>query len=208
MNLFSDRRFANRAKKIKNKPIVNEVLSDAVMIKRMHKQIAGLEKQLTSEREKCRKIETSLFLRKDQIIGGRGKSALNRRRTWAPTVAQGENGDERPQTPSAEPLRCSVFGHQIEYTEEQFNSILHSSFSSICPLPSMHNMITPMGRALASRVGRSLMKTPKSFLKRPSLNTTMAAASPVNTYDKDKRIESLEIELEELQQFQKLESDE
>lgn len=179
------------------------------MLKRMHKQIAGLEKQLNDERAKCKKIETNLFQRKDQIIGGRGKLALNRRRTWAPTVTQNENGDARPQTPSAEqvPLSSSVFGHQIEYTEEQFNSILDSTFSSVCPIPSMNN--TPFGRNLASRVGKSLLKTPKSFLRRPSLLvSSTAAASPVNTYDKDKRIESLEIELEELQQFQKLESDE
>lgn len=180
------------------------------MIKRMHKQIAGLEKQLTSEREKCRKIETSLFQRKDQIIGGRGKPSLNRRRTWAPTVTQGENGDARPQTPLAEnlPSGSSVFGHQIEYTEEQFNSILDSSFSSICPAPAVYNVLTPIGRTAAPRTGISLLKTPKSFLRRPSLVNAAAAASPVNTYDKDKRIEALEIELEELQQFQNLESEE
>lgn len=190
--------------------MVNEVLNEAVMIKQMHKQIARLEKQLTVEREKCKKIEINLFQRKDQIIGGRGKQSLNRRRTWAPTLTQGEHGDARPVTPAAVnlPLGSSVFGHQIEYTEEEFNSVFDSSFSSICPLPSMHNATTPIARSIASRVGKSLLKTPKSFLRRPSLASATAAASPVNTYDKDKRIESLECELEELQQFQKLESDE
>lgn len=202
--------FANRAKKIKNKPIVNEVLSDAIMIKRMHKQIAGLEKELANERVKCRRIETNLFQRKDQIIGGKGKLSQNRRRTWAPTVKQCENGDAQPLTPIAEklPFCSSVFGHQIEYTEEQFNSILDSSFSNICPMPPMENPITPSARNFATRAYKSLLKTPKSFLRRPSVGDITMAASPVNAFDKDKRIESLEIELEELQQFQKLESEE
>lgn len=189
--------------------MVNEVLSDAVMLKRMHKQIAGLEKQLTDEREKCKKIETNLSKHRVQIIGGRRKPSDNRRRTWAPTVGQDEKADERPRLSNADfvPLGSSVFGHQIEYTEEQFNSILDSSFSSICPAPSMYSANTPIGRTLASRA-KSMLKTPKSFLKRPSLISATAAASPVNTYDKDKRLETLEIEYEELQQFQKLESDE
>lgn len=208
MNIYLRHRFANRAKTIKNKPIVNEVLSDAVMLKRMHKQIAGLEKQLTDEREKCKKIETNLSKHRVQIIGGRRRPSGNRRRTWAPTVGQAEKIDERPAASTADyvPLGSSVFGHQIEYTEEQFHSILDSSFSSVCP-PSMYNTNTPIGRTLASRA-KSMLKTPKSFLKRPSLIGATAAASPVNTYDKDKRLETLEIEYEELQQFQKLESEE
>lgn len=38
--------FASRAKKIKNKPIVNEVLSDEAMLRRYQKEIDQLKKQL------------------------------------------------------------------------------------------------------------------------------------------------------------------
>lgn len=179
------------------------------MIKRMHKQIAGLEKQLSNEREKCKKIETNLYQRKCQIIGGRGIPLLNRRRTWAPMVTNAENGVELPHSPPIQLLEGSVFGHQIEYTEEQFHSILDLSFSSIYPLPSTYNTTTPdVRRHLTTPVSKSLLKTPKSFLRRPSLSTATAEASPVITYDKVERIKSLETELEELQQFQKLESEE
>lgn len=193
-----------RAKKIQNKPIVNEVLSEAVMIKRMHKQISGLEKKLNDEREKCKAIEANLFKRRDQIIGGSSQPILRRRRTWATTLnttTETENGASCAPAPT-EALQ-SVFGHQVEYTEEQFNTILDASFSSVCSMPST-NTPTPMGRKLAAHVGKSLLKTPRSF-RRPPLPQPSFEASPVCTIDKNKRIETLEGELEELQQFQMLE---
>lgn len=173
----------------------------------MHKQITGLEKQLNGEREKCRKIEASLFQRRDQIIGGKAKFSLNRRRTWAPTVANDENGENRPPTPNKDAAPVSGFGRQIEYTEEQFNSILDSSFSAICPAQPV-SLMTPLGRSIPSRAVKSLLKTPKAIFRRTSVPNLLEAGSPVNTYDRDLYIRSLEAELQEFREFQKLESDE
>ena len=52
-------RFASRAKSIKNKPIVNEVLSDAALLKRYTKEIHVLKKQLDKERntDKAQEVE-------------------------------------------------------------------------------------------------------------------------------------------------------
>lgn len=48
---FFSIRFATRAKKIENKPIVNEVVSDAVEVKRMRKQIVSLEAKLSEQKK-------------------------------------------------------------------------------------------------------------------------------------------------------------
>ncbi|CAL4064303.1 unnamed protein product, partial [Meganyctiphanes norvegica] len=52
-------RFASGAKSIKNKPIVNEVLSDAALLKRYTKEINVLKNQLDKERntDKAQEVE-------------------------------------------------------------------------------------------------------------------------------------------------------
>lgn len=44
--LFVIYRFASRAKSVKNKPQINEVMSDAALLKRYAKQIAKLNTEL------------------------------------------------------------------------------------------------------------------------------------------------------------------
>lgn len=44
--LFVTYRFASRAKSVKNKPQINEVMSDAALLKRYAKQIAKLNTEL------------------------------------------------------------------------------------------------------------------------------------------------------------------
>lgn len=50
-------RFASRAKNIKNKPIVNEVLSEAALLKRYSKEINQLKTALDRERQSNRADE-------------------------------------------------------------------------------------------------------------------------------------------------------
>lgn len=74
-----------RAKKIENKPIVNEVVSDAIEVKRMKKQITLLEaklKQNQNEIIKYQEMQTKLdFLRQITIQSSDGKKS-SRRQTW------------------------------------------------------------------------------------------------------------------------------
>lgn len=58
LNYFSFR-FASNAKKIKNEPKVNEVMSDTVLMRRMQKEIQSLKNELNSE--KSRNSEVSLL---------------------------------------------------------------------------------------------------------------------------------------------------
>lgn len=80
-----------RAKKIENKPKVNEVVSDAVEVKRMKKQILALENELKehkSEIEKYQGIQTLLdrlngtAIRSSGGGAGAGTKTSHRRQTW------------------------------------------------------------------------------------------------------------------------------
>lgn len=77
-----------RAKKIENKPIVNEVISDAVEVKRLKKQIITLEndlKQHKEEIEKYEKMKSDLDLLKaitHRSSGAKSSQNSHRRQTW------------------------------------------------------------------------------------------------------------------------------
>ena len=57
-------RFAGRAKNIKNKPIVNEVLSEAALLKRYAKEIKNLKSALEKEKntDKAQEMEQVAYI--------------------------------------------------------------------------------------------------------------------------------------------------
>lgn len=74
-----------RAKKIQNKPIVNEVVSDAVEVKRMKKKISDLEanlKQHKDEIEKYQRMQAELNFLNTRTIRSCGFKNSQRRQTW------------------------------------------------------------------------------------------------------------------------------
>lgn len=84
--------FAMRAKTIKNKPKVNEVLSETAMMKRLEREIKRLQEELKSEQNKNSKIKTleiqnAITMRANQIINSQTyiKFDKSRRRTWCPS---------------------------------------------------------------------------------------------------------------------------
>ncbi|XP_055918656.1 kinesin-related protein 4 [Eupeodes corollae] len=87
--------FANRAKVVKNKPQVNEVVSDSAMMKRLVKKIDALTTELEVEKTKNSQIKVSQLqkLLNDEIhkiinsstSGSLKASSKNRRRTWCPS---------------------------------------------------------------------------------------------------------------------------
>lgn len=90
MDFFSiEIRFATRAKKIENKPMVNEVVSDAVEVKRMKKQISVLEselKQHKDEIEKYQRMQSELDFLNTVAIRSSGVKNSHRRQTWGGDV--------------------------------------------------------------------------------------------------------------------------
>ncbi|XP_055858961.1 kinesin-related protein 4 isoform X2 [Episyrphus balteatus] len=87
--------FANRAKVVKNKPQVNEVVSDSAMMKRLVKKIDALTTELEVEKTKNSQIKVTQLqkLLNDEIhkiINSNSLCSLkasnrNRRRTWCPS---------------------------------------------------------------------------------------------------------------------------
>ncbi|XP_055535563.1 uncharacterized protein LOC129724590 [Wyeomyia smithii] len=84
--------FAMRAKTIKNKPIVNEVISETAMMKRLQREIKRLQDELKSEQSKNSKIKTlelqnAITMRTNQIINSQTHIQFDkaRRRTWCPS---------------------------------------------------------------------------------------------------------------------------
>lgn len=62
--LISMNRFASRARNIKNKPELNEVMSDGVLLKRYARQIDILHTELEVHYYKCLKIFFALLYKK------------------------------------------------------------------------------------------------------------------------------------------------
>lgn len=89
--------FALRAKSVKNKPHVNEIVSDATMMKRLEKEIKDLKKALEEEQRKnesqikVRQLEKRIKGEVLKIISCNSLHMLRnrekRRRTWCPSSA-------------------------------------------------------------------------------------------------------------------------
>lgn len=220
-------RFATRAKQVKNKPVVNEVVSEAVALKRMKKQIGALEDQLADKERKLTALKGGLF--HYGRLPEKKPDQANRRRTWAFSsldVPPSERIDlERPPKLNesdeergdelGSPLPKSIFGHNIEYTDEEFQEFLDVSLdapmaATRLPLPSSDFI-----RSKLVRTKPSMLKTPKSMRhKLVGLDKSVQEArSTCNTpldspigIDKSKQAQALVEELEELRHFQQTEN--
>lgn len=87
--------FGVSAKRIKNKPVVNEETSDAVLMKRMNKEIRRLqaqlqEMQLKKNDDELLPFEAQINERKSQFLHSTINVTVdkNRRQTWAPSVSR------------------------------------------------------------------------------------------------------------------------
>lgn len=101
---YSTLSFGTRAKKIKNKPIVNEVVSDAVMLKRLERENIKLKKALesieTDAAEKLKLVAKIASNREKVLTSTKSNRKTKtddecRRRTWCPsTVEQKDETDD------------------------------------------------------------------------------------------------------------------
>lgn len=195
-----------RAKKIKNKPIVNEILSDAAISKRLKKQILYLEEQLAMERMRIKQTEQIIVQKKQEVISCHKK--INRRRTWCPDYAA--------------PFNLSVCK---EETPEDLNNLTEQSkLQSTCKMLNKfgsNNFINTFNdeefkNGMECTLGQDRLDAIESIdlLIPPSLNSSIRSRksdgphdiSLVNGIDKDMRIKELERELSSLQNFQKFET--
>lgn len=181
--------FGMRAKKIENKPIVNEVVSDAVDVKRMRKQIALLEAEMLTYKkqiEHVEKMNKELLALKQQTIWTPAATQMplsQRRKTWGGvTPSQATNGiaDLKPSLirppalsmtngSAGKPLDTKVSNDRgcgafepvgEEFDEEEWQS------GSLFKMPSIDENVetTPTLKNINKNSARkSLLKTPKSL---------------------------------------------
>lgn len=212
---------------MENKPIVNEVVSDAVAVKRMKKTIVELEKKLGIKDEqidelKQKSIKAELQALKQMTI--QGNSRFNRRRTWAhyntttpePLVPLGPLGLKPPPLANNVKLLRNDRGcGDIERGDDDFQNIMdYSVFANPVDIDfdaSQNDATAEEFKKPLPKRRESLLKTPKSFLRvyRTDNNdspVSSSVASPI-LFDKTKRIRSLEAELEEIRHFKQTETD-
>nr|NP_001260380.1 CENP-meta, isoform D [Drosophila melanogaster]AGB92915.1 CENP-meta, isoform D [Drosophila melanogaster] len=120
--------FATRAKKIRIKPQVNEMVSDATMMKRLEREIKVLKDKLAEEerknenQQKVEHLERQIKHDMHKIICGHSlsdKGQQKRRRTWCPTASgshlelaeTGTTEDRIDQFPKVSHLPKPVFFH-------------------------------------------------------------------------------------------------
>lgn len=74
------------AKKVQNKPHVNEVCTDSVFMKRLMREIKRLQDELAHARSsETQQLLKAVLERQAQILGAKpDKIQLGRRRTWCP----------------------------------------------------------------------------------------------------------------------------
>lgn len=159
-------RFATRAKQVKNKPVVNKVISESVALKRMTNRISVLEEQL-SEKEKTLKV-----LKGGLLNYQRAESfplLKNRRHTWAFPLKPFEDVTTT-QSPQREhinnfgtPTPKSIFGQVVEYTDEEFEQFVNSSLLS----DNNRSDIQLCSTSPSSHLARPQIMTTPSLLKMP-----------------------------------------
>lgn len=111
---------ANDAKKIKNKAVVNEVMSQEALIKRLTKRLEELEQ----EKEKARNEIDST--KKQQAYNILKETFFNFCPTPSTSVA-----NKAKSTAKLSTCKFSYFGHQVVCNDEKFISILDTSFINV-----------------------------------------------------------------------------
>lgn len=216
-----------RAKKIQNKPIVNEVVSDAVEVKRMKKKILALETELEKHKNAAEMyhkkqigLQTELDVLNTRTIRSSGVKSAHRRQTWG-------GGDELSLIPvhvhsttfktgKTSEAKCNGDIQDIKSIDEN-GSDATSTFKIPSKVPMIKRSLLAVPTSFKSPVHRTngmlIHFTIMAFNINSSsfscifflilFTVTMATsnASPI-ALDKDKRIKALEAEIAELQDFQ------
>uniref|UniRef100_A0A182NJ19 Kinesin motor domain-containing protein n=1 Tax=Anopheles dirus TaxID=7168 RepID=A0A182NJ19_9DIPT len=121
--------FAMRAKNIRNKPKVNEILTDAAMMKRLEREIKRLQSELRSEQNKNSKIKTmelqnAITLRTNQFINSNQAQLAvmdnSRRRTWCPSSTEIPRLAQLPTPNVMGPPAPYTVGHHHHQQQQQY----------------------------------------------------------------------------------------
>lgn len=188
--------------------MVNEVVTDTMLMKRYQKQTQKLEEQLIEERKRYDEKVKLLQMRKHIIIQPK-KPANNRRRTWAPGHEESVDLIDFnhlapvPELSAAdhENARLANFVHEVDI--DSFRGDLGADFNFGEEFVDMD--AGPSFGVSERRTTFGFLNTPKALKKNGGPMMESPKAAP-NRLDKDAYIQYLEEELEELQQFKRVET--
>ncbi|XP_062541195.1 LOW QUALITY PROTEIN: uncharacterized protein LOC134209220 [Armigeres subalbatus] len=219
--------FAMRAKTIKNKPKVNEVLSDSVMMKRLEREIKRLQEQLKSEQNKNSNIKTlqlqnEITMRANQIINSQNyiKFDKSRRRTWCPSATSSISKPIVYVEPSQAdshlmPPPPPLLARPSSYSGNQTNSSIESSaersppYDRSWPTAIAIQVVGPKASWPTSTSDRRRAwrgnSHPGTLKAKRRSRRSSTGETPTNFIDYEKRCRELEEELQELQEFTNLE---
>ncbi|KAH8413266.1 hypothetical protein KR009_009345 [Drosophila setifemur] len=165
--------FAMRAKKIRIKPQLNEMVSDATMMKRLEREIKALKDRLAEEERKnesqLKVQELERCIKRDmlKIISSASlsdKRLQKRRRTWCPTNSSEDRDPDSPQELVVEESRLPRPSRLSQLPKPTFFSSSHIPGRSI-QAPKTINTFQTLKEEFASSesmgFGHGLAKVPE-----------------------------------------------
>ncbi|CAO1329328.1 unnamed protein product [Diamesa hyperborea] len=215
--------FAQRAKKIKNKPKVNEVVSEQVMMKRLEKEISRLRLQLSTQETKISAFQTNdiekkiadrvnQFLHSHNVNNSAPVSRTDdysRRRTWCPTSTIPVKASLIPKITMAPPpqppslsLRRTTSSKLLAITNEWLDDEEFSPGEDF----NLDRTLSPLGSKDDLNLN-NLIRTPRSFRPRRSSLETPNPKLLGTSENLKARCDFLQLELDELNDFTKLETE-
>ncbi|KAH8298002.1 hypothetical protein KR018_004239 [Drosophila ironensis] len=201
--------FAMRAKKIKTKPQLNEMVSDATMMKRLEREIQSLKDRLAEEQRKnesqLKVQELERCIKRDmlKIISSTSlsdKCLQKRRRTWCP-------GQEAAQDPSKLAVDSQLQPKISQLPKPTFFATAHGENRKTINIFKSLDISTDDYRINEEFVPSECVDfdaIPKDF-QRGKLHSTRLPLTPVASEMRGATVENLKKEIQELQTFTKLE---
>lgn len=169
-------RFANRAKRIENKPVLNEIVNDAIEVKRMKKKIDRLQTELNqrkSEIEKYQTMQAELDFLKRYAIQPTGVKNALRRQTWngggqslIPLFSVKTDAPGNVNSPVPSGIKAAVSAANLQYARgcEARESEIYDDFAGMFSIDEDCTFTTPAVHKNPPKV--SMLK--RSFIATPT----------------------------------------
>lgn len=212
-------RFAQNAKKIKNKPEVNQIMTDSAIMRKMEREIRNLQLELERLRKSVNSEEQEKLLmdkieqKEHHMIRSTSSTIaratdMARRRTWCASGSTDQSHSHVPIQRTREeygtnlPVLPTFFSIPLDRRLEDQNveDELFQSASNV----NLDQSLSPSGRTTASL--SAMIKTPREM--RDFIQKDKGSPN-VNSYESTEelrcRIKFLEDELQEMNDFRKVE---
>nr|CRK86360.1 CLUMA_CG000131, isoform A [Clunio marinus] len=212
--------FAQNAQAVKNRPKVNEILTEQAYIKRMEREIQVLKKQLVDEKSRVdnclalNKIQEAINLLEKQFLHSHNVTNMkavdvNRRRTWCPSATVNDYGALLSTAPPSNNFESRVPPFLLDHSSNKKspsaeNNDGSSSDEIFKPANEIDLDLSLTPRAYSEEDLCNMISTPKAFKHLPQQPTPIISKT-ITTEDYKAQIRYLEENIVELEDFKKIE---